>query len=47
VETGRQLKNFAFVKEFSDVEFIVGSVVFPAHKVRTRTQLSGHPQAVD
>lgn len=33
VETGRQLKNFAFVKEFSDVEFIVGSVVFPAHKV--------------
>lgn len=33
VETGRQLKNFAFVKEFSDVEFIVGSEVFPAHKV--------------
>jgi hypothetical protein len=46
VETGRQLKNFAFVKEFSDVEFIVGSVVFPAHKVR-RPPLSAHPQAVD
>lgn len=33
METGGQLKSFLFAKEFSDVEFLVGSEVIPAHKV--------------